>query len=60
MYIVNFWCLCLLFSFSFRFSRVLVNFGSFKRLGSHCKQNPDIIIIIIYYQLDFNKYHPNC
>ena len=28
--IVNFWCFCLLFSFCFRFSRALVNFGSSK------------------------------
>ena len=28
--IVNVWCFCLLFSFSFRFSRALVDFGSLK------------------------------
>ena len=44
---VNFWCFCLLFSFSLRFFSSTCEFRFIERIGAHCKQSPDFMIIII-------------
>ena len=44
-YYCKFWCFCFSVSFTLRFSRGLVNFGSSEERALAAKQNPDLTII---------------